>query len=381
MSDPRCHAALFVDLDALSRSFPPEQVPAISTLGPALLRYVAGAGRPTLARAYADWTKRPPQEARDANAAHLVPVLTVEGAGGECRTPVRLAVDALEARYAGGEPDAIVIASGDTTLLPLVQALRADGAHVTLVVPAAAAADELRTEADAVATLEDVLAGAVAAPVVVRPPPPDEEEEEAEEPPPPARERRFSGGPRESRGGFDGGARGRTAGWGAPSHGGMSHGGMSHGGAAPGGGLRWSPSAPAGPVDFSRYDWAPFVRLIDELEHRLPFVGVRYLVNKVLGPRNCGIDDPRQKRDLINRAVDDGLIEMYEVGNVGERRDPVTACRLDRRNAVVVSVLGADTTSPAVAAGIAVPGMDDGDDDGSSARERVDAELDLREGD
>jgi hypothetical protein len=126
-------------------------------------------------------------------------------------------------------------------------------------------------------------------------------------------------------------------------------------------------------VDFSRYDWAPFVRLIDELEHRLPFVGVRYLVNKVLGPRNCGIEDPRQKRDLINRAVDDGLIEMYEVGNVGERRDPVTACRLDRKNAVVVSVLGADTQSPAVAAG--VPAGHEADDEDLGGQGSPDADA------
>ncbi len=56
---------------------------------------------------------------------------------------------------------------------------------------------------------------------------------------------------------------------------------------------------------FDEYDWRPFIRLIDELEHRLPFVGVRYLVNKVLGPHNCGVDDPRLKRDLINRAVEE----------------------------------------------------------------------------
>ncbi len=72
------------------------------------------------------------------------------------------------------------------------------------------------------------------------------------------------------------------------------------------------------------------MRLVDELEQRLPFVGVRYLVNKVMGPRNAGLEDPRQKRELINRAVDDGVLEMYEVGNVEGRDDPVTACRLDR---------------------------------------------------
>jgi hypothetical protein len=97
-------------------------------------------------------------------------------------------------------------------------------------------------------------------------------------------------------------------------------------------------------IEYGGYDWSPFVRLIDELEQRLPFVGVRYLVNKVLAPHNCGTDDPRLKRELINRAVDDGLIEMFPVGNVGDRADPVTACRLDRANGSVVSILGPSTT-------------------------------------
>ena len=107
----------------------------------------------------------------------------------------------------------------------------------------------------------------------------------------------------------------------------------------------------APPLDFDRYDWASFVRLVDELEHRLPFVGVRYLVNKVMGPRNAGIEDPRQKRELINRAVDDGVLEMYEVGNVEGRGDPVTACRLDRASPVVVRFLGPSSRAPNVPAG------------------------------
>ncbi|MFO0931527.1 MAG: hypothetical protein U1E39_02320 [Planctomycetota bacterium] len=92
------------------------------------------------------------------------------------------------------------------------------------------------------------------------------------------------------------------------------------------------------------------MRLVDELEHRLPFVGVRYLVNKVMGPRNAGIEDPRQKRELINRAVDDGVLEMYEVGNVEGRGDPVTACRLDRASPVVVRFLGPASRAPSVPA-------------------------------
>jgi hypothetical protein len=46
--------------------------------------------------------------------------------------------------------------------------------------------------------------------------------------------------------------------------------------------------------------------------------------------------------------VDEGLIEMYPVGNLEDRSDPVTACRLDRKNPVVVSILGSDTVAPVV---------------------------------
>jgi hypothetical protein len=73
-------------------------------------------------------------------------------------------------------------------------------------------------------------------------------------------------------------------------------------------------------------------------------VGVRYLVNKVLGPHNCGVEDPRLKRSLINRAVDLGMLEMYPVGNLGDRADPVTACRLERSCQAVVDVLGRTST-------------------------------------
>src|SRR5262245_66230195 len=111
MPAPKCHAALLVDLDTLARAYPEGSAPAVAALAPALLRYAAGTGRLTLARAYADWTKRTPQDARDANAGRLVPVLAVSGPGGECRTPVRIATDALEARFTGGEPDAFVIAT------------------------------------------------------------------------------------------------------------------------------------------------------------------------------------------------------------------------------------------------------------------------------
>lgn len=373
MSDPKAHVAVLVDLESLARvggTPPPADVAA------ALLRYAAGVGRVMLARAYADFGARV-DDANALQAARVVPVLVTRGPAGEDRAHVRLAVEALEARYAGGEPDAFVIATGDERLLPLVQSLRGDGSDVLVVTPAAAASPGLRGEADAAATLEEVMAGAVgpastpatgdddgadevvaapAAPRPVAPPARPRAPEGRGFGPPPRdrfgapegrgygdRERRRFGGPE----GFGGEGPGAGAGrFGGRDEGRPGRGPREFGGREGGFGGREAP-----PLDFERYDWASFVRLVDELEHRLPFVGVRYLVNKVMGPRNAGIEDPRQKRELINRAVDDGVLEMYEVGNVEGRGDPVTACRLDRASPVVVRFLGPSSRAPNVPAG------------------------------
>lgn len=269
----------------------------------ALVRYAGQVGRVTLARAYADWS-RLGGAAREMTAARLSPVLVPATPAGEDRSHLQLTVDALQALFAGDEPEAFLLVTSDATLLPLVQALRADGSEVTVISCAASADEELRQEADRFLTVEEVLGGAVGQPA-------------------PARDRSAAEAPAPARGG-----------WGErpPRPGRAAH-----------------PTPVLGPeVDFAAYDWAPFVRLIDELEQRLPFVGVRYLVNKVLAQHNCGTDDPRLKREILNRAQDEGLLEMFPVGNVGDRSDPVTACRLDREHAAVLAVLGASPPPPPV---------------------------------
>ncbi len=282
-------------------------LPTTASIGRALLRYASQLGRVAFARSYADWTLDV-DCSRELVSAHLDPVHVPATADGRERSNVRLVVEALEALYAGDEPDAFVLATTDASLLPLVQALRADGSEVILVAPAALAPQDLSEAADRFVSLEDVVAGAAADPVQPRAWRADRTEAEDGPHPRPALAAalRTEEAPRRER----------------PPH----------------------PTPVHTEEDFATYDWSPFIRLIDELEHRLPFVGVRYLVNKVLGAHNCGVDDPRLKRDLINRAVDDGVIEMYPVGNVGDRADPVTACRLDRHNATVVAILGQTET-------------------------------------
>ena len=316
MAEARAHIALLVDFANLRQQVSVPQtesgedasdasLPSGREIARSLVRFAGGVGRVGVARAYADWS-REPEMSRELNGTRLAPVLVPATDDGEDRSHIQLTVDAMAALLNGDEPDGFVLVSSDPSLVPLVQALRADGSEVVLVASETASADEMRAEADYFMSFEDVMAGKDLEPLTPRSFRGDRAP--AQRPAP----SRSSGRSHRDRGQRD----------------------FGHGT------LLTEP-------DFTDYDWSRFVRLIDELEQRLPFVGVRYLVNKVLGPHNCGIDDPRIKRDLINQAVDEGLIEMYTVGNVNDRTDPVTACRLDRENDVVVSVLGPDTYAAA----------------------------------
>ncbi|MDJ0521075.1 MAG: NYN domain-containing protein [Planctomycetota bacterium] len=304
MGEPRAHVALLVDFANLRLQLSAEGTDAADVqndgraIARSLVDFAGGIGRLGLARAYADWS-REPQLARALNGTRLAPVLVPATEDGEDRSHIRLTVDAMESLYNGDEPDAYVLVSSDPSLVPLVQALRSDGSEVTVVAADASQADEMATEADQFVTFADVVGGERPEALVLRP------------------------------------ERGRAAATPAPE--GPTRGRAKQGARREG---QYASLPLLTDSDFGDYDWTGFIRLIDELEQRLPFVGVRYLVNKVLGPHNCGIDDPRIKRDLINEAVDDGLIEMYTVGNVNERTDPVTACRLDRENELVMEILG-----------------------------------------
>ncbi len=313
MPDPRAHVALLVDFANLRQQInqPEDEGDATPTgrdIARSLVQFGDAFGRVGLARAYADWS-RDPDVARQLNGTRLAPVLVPATQDGEDRSHIQLTVDAMEALFNGDEPDAFIVVSSDPSLVPLVQAIRSDGSEVIVVAADTALAEEMSAEADQFFSVEDVLDGKRGASVTPRA----------------FRTERNGGTSRPQSAGRA--ARGRRE-------------------ERDRGARDFSQSLLREP-DFEDYDWTRFVRLIDELEQRLPFVGVRYLVNKVLGPHNCGIEDPRIKRDLINQAVDEGLIEMYAVGNVNDRTDPVTACRLDRENEIVVEVLGPGTRAAA----------------------------------
>jgi hypothetical protein len=85
-------------------------------------------------------------------------------------------------------------------------------------------------------------------------------------------------------------------------------------------------------VDFSMYDWAPFIRLMDELEQGMPFVGFGWLLKKKLNAENSGCSSMQDKQELMDRAVEEGILVLYKVDNIEEGADPVTACKLNREN-------------------------------------------------
>jgi hypothetical protein len=96
---------------------------------------------------------------------------------------------------------------------------------------------------------------------------------------------------------------------------------------------------PEGEIDFETYDWGPFARLLDSLSANLEFVGLNYLIRRVMDRANCGHADLRRKQDLINFAQTSGIIEVYQVANKDEGGDPVSACRLNKEHPIVGRLL------------------------------------------
>ncbi len=105
------------------------------------------------------------------------------------------------------------------------------------------------------------------------------------------------------------------------------------------------------PVVWDEYDWSGFIVLIRDLDRKLNFVGLRYVATKVLNPHNCGLSDRGQKQELLNRAIDQNIIEPYQVENIEEGGEPVSACRLNLEHAMVKEVLEKEALEQGAAEG------------------------------
>jgi len=86
------------------------------------------------------------------------------------------------------------------------------------------------------------------------------------------------------------------------------------------------------------YDWANFIRLIDDLEKsKMKFVGVKHLIRKVL-PDLVGVNNINFAYQLVENAENLGIIEMHEEKNLNDSLRTVKACKLVRSNAEVMKV-------------------------------------------
>lgn len=213
--------------------------------------------------------------------------LTTEEGDGSAPESIAIAMDAAASLALVPQTDVAVVVTDDAQLGELVRRLRQQGRFVVAIVPRALMNAEPARTADRTLSIEELVSGTV----------------HAEMPPPAA--------PRA---------------------------------------LRPRPTAvPAAALDFDNYDWSRLVILLRDLEAKMPFVGMRWLKNKVIGPHNVGVHSMSDKQNLLNRAVDDGLVETYRVGNRDEEGDPVTACRLLRDNERVKEILDANPGAPPVA--------------------------------
>jgi hypothetical protein len=222
-------------------------------------------------------------DARDLKRAGFEARLTSEDGEGSAPESIAIALDAMEALCRGPMVESTFIVSDDAQLGELVRRLRRQGRYVAIVTPSSYVMQEPARSADRAVSLEAVIAGEVEAEV-------------------PAAES-VRAAPREM--------------------------------------VRARP--PNGQtIDFNTYDWTRLVLLLRDLEAKMPFVGMRWLKNKVIGPHNVGAVTIADKQLLLNKAVDDGILETYRVGNRDETGDPVTACRLVRTNERVKATLDAN---------------------------------------
>lgn len=251
-----------------------------------LMAFARSHGRVLAALAYGDIDG---DESRDLKRAGCEARLTSEDGEGSAPESIAIALDAMEAMCRGPFVESTILVTDDAQLGEVVRRFRRQGRYVVVVAPGMLIEQEPARSADRSVTIEMILSGDVEAEALPSVAPPS---------PGPAR-----------------------------------------------------PRAPSGQtIDFPTYDWTRLILLMRDLEAKMPFVGMRWLKNKVIGPHNVSAVTIADKQLLLNKAVEEGLMETYRVGNRDESGDPVTACRLVRTSERVIHVLDTHPVAPSVAA-------------------------------
>ncbi len=92
-------------------------------------------------------------------------------------------------------------------------------------------------------------------------------------------------------------------------------------------------------ADTAAYQLSGFIKLLNSSESRMPFVGARYFINKVMW-RLKDIDTPEERREVFQQAVDCNVVAIYDVENVDGTDNKVSACKLNRAHDLVAETLG-----------------------------------------
>lgn len=93
------------------------------------------------------------------------------------------------------------------------------------------------------------------------------------------------------------------------------------------------------PALADKFDWEPFIQLMNRLEQHLPFVSLKYLKNNVLNTMHGCSNSQESKAGLIRDAIRMKFLETYKIPNPRNPNFPTTACRLNRRHPDVRSSL------------------------------------------
>jgi len=95
--------------------------------------------------------------------------------------------------------------------------------------------------------------------------------------------------------------------------------------------------------DLSDYDFSEFIELLAASEEKMPFVGVRFFINKVMW--RLGGNDVQVSQEIFHQAEELGIVELYKSANINTDAPEVSACRLNRENQLVIDALETTTQS------------------------------------
>ena len=161
MTGTDSQVAIYIDFDnvVISRANQAKDGGEDSTVAIAvLLDFATRYGRPTISRAYADWSVKKNADYRDQLVARAVELVQLfPAAKTKNGADIRLAVDAIEDLYLHPDLTHVVIVAGDSDFIPLAQRARRLGRVVLGVGVAGSISKSLASACDRYVHYDDLL--------------------------------------------------------------------------------------------------------------------------------------------------------------------------------------------------------------------------------